>query len=81
MIKENFVAALLVISRSIGHASSKEELMVINAQIEHLEEEFKLFNIPDFSADIEELRSQLHERMNEFNNPQKVFTQCGIFSL
>lgn len=79
MIKENFTTAMLVINRSIGHAGSQEELFVITQQIEHLEEDFRLFNISGFNETIAELHRSVRERINYVNSEKVTHTQCGTF--
>lgn len=79
MNRDHFNPTIIVLTRSIQHAASKEELFVISQQIEQTAEDFKLFRIPSMEQDLADLRDQLQDRLREIDRDSKngVDTQCG----
>lgn len=83
MNKQHFNPTIIILSRSIGHAASSDELYVISQQIEQASEDFKFFHIPKMAEDLADLREQLQARQEELKrNDGKIFnTRCGTLYL
>lgn len=79
MTKDHFNPTVIVLSRSIGHAASKEELYIISQQIEQAGDDFKFLHIPNKDEDLADLRRQLQDRLEELqrDNTETIQTQCG----
>lgn len=79
MRKEHFPAMIIVLSRSIGHAGSLDQLFVISKQIDQAGEDFKYFNMKNMDVHLSELREQLLGRIDEMKRETKIETQCGTY--
>lgn len=81
MNKQHFNPTIIILSRSIGHAASSDELYVISQQIEQASEDFKFSRIPNMAEDLADLREQLQARLEELKREEGKITetQCGIF--
>lgn len=72
MNKQHFNPSIIVLSRSIGHAASTEELYVISQQIEQAAEDFKFLNIENKAEDLADLREQLQARLEELKRENEI---------
>lgn len=81
MNKQHFNPTIIILSRSIGHAASSDELYVISQQIEQASEDFKFFRIPNMAEDLADLREQLQARQEELKRDglKSCDTQCGTY--
>ncbi len=79
MNRDHFNPTIIVLTRSIANAASKEELYVISQQIEQTQEDFKLFRSMSIQLELDDLRDQLQERLREIDRDSKngIDTQCG----
>lgn len=65
MIKELFPEFIKVISRSISKAENKDQCMVCNNYIDHLENDYLYMHLPGKEDQLQELRNELQAKLDE----------------
>ena len=81
MNRDHFYPTIIILSRSIQHAATKEELYVISQQIKQAADDFKLFRIASMEQELADLRDQLESRLDELKRDSErgVDSHCGTY--
>ena len=80
MIKELFPAYTSVISKAISRADTKDEQIVCNNLIDHLENDYLYLGhtVPGYFEKLQALRDQLQEKHNELT--RQLQEQCEPYT-